>query len=83
MLFFVQNSVTTTQQQPVQTTALSVVPMAGYPVSQGIFLQKLAIVPKGIAELSPLTAVSSPVAHFITAPAQQLNGKVIQWLLLS
>lgn len=37
-------------------------------------LQKVALVPKGITELSPL--VSSPaVAHFITAP-QQLNGKV-------
>ncbi|KAK4877799.1 hypothetical protein RN001_010305 [Aquatica leii] len=64
-------------QQQVQATALSVVPMAGYPVSQSIVLHKVALVPKGIADLSPLTAVSSPVAHFITAPTQQLNGKVL------
>lgn len=73
----VKESPVVAQQQQVQATALSVVPMAGYPVSQSIVLHKVALVPKGIADLSPLTAVSSPVAHFITAPTQQLNGKVL------
>ncbi|XP_045466949.1 max-binding protein MNT [Harmonia axyridis] len=54
-------------QQPVQT-ALSVLPV-GYPLNQGLVLQKLAIVPKGITDLSPL------VPTFITQ--QQLNGKVV------
>ncbi|XP_044763104.1 max-binding protein MNT [Coccinella septempunctata] len=54
-------------QQPVQT-ALSVVPV-GYPLNQGLVLQKLAIVPKGITDLTPL------VPTFITQ--QQLNGKVV------
>lgn len=58
------------QQTQVQTAALSVVPMT---VSQSILLHKVALVPK---ELSPLTAMSSHVAHFITAPTQQINGKV-------
>ncbi|KAF5292648.1 hypothetical protein FQR65_LT11200 [Abscondita terminalis] len=58
-------------QQQVQTAALSVVPVAGYPVSQSIVLHKLALVPKGIADLT------APVTHFITAPTQQLNGKVL------
>ncbi|RZC32650.1 max-binding protein MNT [Asbolus verrucosus] len=56
-------------QQPVQTTALSVLPV-GYPVSQGLVLQKLAIVPKGLTELTPLVST-----HFITQ--QQINGKVV------
>lgn len=56
-------------QQPVQTTALSVVPM-GYPVSQGLVLQKLAIVPKGLTDL-PLVST-----HFITTQ-QPINGKVV------
>lgn len=60
------------QGSQVQTTALSVLPV-GYPVSQGLVLQKVALVPKGLADLSPL--VSAPVAHFITP--QQLNGKVV------
>lgn len=72
-----ENAIVMNQQQSVQTTALSVVPMAGYPVTQGVVLHKVALIPKGIADLSPLTAVSSPVAHFIAAPTQQLNGKVL------
>ncbi|KAK9876002.1 hypothetical protein WA026_011119 [Henosepilachna vigintioctopunctata] len=54
-------------QQPVQT-ALSVLPV-GYPINQGLVLQKLAIVPKGITDLTPL------VPTFITQ--QQINGKVV------
>ncbi|KAL3270837.1 hypothetical protein HHI36_021357 [Cryptolaemus montrouzieri] len=54
-------------QQPVQT-ALSVLPV-GYPINQSLVLQKLAIVPKGITELTPL------VPTFITQ--QQINGKVV------
>lgn len=57
-------------QQPVQTTSLSVVPV-GYPVSQGLVLQKLAIVPKGLTDLAPLVST-----HFITTQ-QQINGKVV------
>lgn len=71
-----ENTIITNQHQ-VQTTALSVVPMTGYPVTQGVVLHKVALIPKGIADLTPLTAVSSPVAHFIAAPTQQLNGKVL------
>ncbi|KAJ8916610.1 hypothetical protein NQ315_000255 [Exocentrus adspersus] len=56
--------------QPVQTTALSVLPMT-YPVNQGLVLQKVAIVPKGLDGLTPLVST-----HFITAP-QQINGKVV------
>ncbi|XP_044260342.1 max-binding protein MNT-like [Tribolium madens] len=71
-----QISIATTQvgtikevtQQPVQTTALSVLPV-GYSVPQGLVLQKL-IVPKGITELTPLVST-----HFITQ--QQINGKVV------
>jgi hypothetical protein len=55
-------------QQPVQTTALSVLPV-GYSVPQGLVLQKL-IVPKGLGELTPLVST-----HFITQ--QQINGKVV------
>lgn len=55
-------------QQPVQT-ALSVVPVS-YPINQGLVLQKLAIVPKGITELTPTL-----VPTFITQ--QQINGKVV------
>lgn len=59
----------------MQATALSVVPM-GYPVSQGLVLQKVALVPKGLTDLSPL--VSSPaVTHFIAAPHQQIGGKMV------
>ena len=54
--------------QPVQTTALSVLPV-GYSVPQGLVLQKL-IVPKGLTELTPLVST-----HFITQ--QQINGKVV------
>lgn len=58
----------------MQTTALSVLPV-GYPVSPGLVLQKVALVPKSLTDLSPL--VSSPaVAHFIAAP-QQIGGKVV------
>ncbi|XP_023019853.2 uncharacterized protein [Leptinotarsa decemlineata] len=56
--------------QPVQTTALSMLPMS-YPVNQGLVLQKVAIVPKGLDGLTPLVST-----HFITAP-QQINGKVV------
>lgn len=56
--------------QPVQTTALSVLPMT-YPVNQGLVLQKVAIVPKGLDGLAPLVST-----HFITTP-QQINGKVV------
>ncbi|KAJ8935185.1 hypothetical protein NQ314_012941 [Rhamnusium bicolor] len=56
--------------QPVQTTALSVLPMS-YPVNQGLVLQKVAIVPKGLDGLTPLVST-----HFITTP-QQINGKVV------
>lgn len=56
----------------VQTTALSVVPLP-YQMSQ-VVLQKVALVPKNITDLSPL--VSSPtVAHLITP--QQIGGKVV------
>lgn len=54
----------------MQTTALSVLPMT-YPVNQGLVLQKVAIVPKGLDGLAPLVST-----HFITAP-QQINGKVV------
>ncbi|XP_063926975.1 max-binding protein MNT-like [Zophobas morio] len=70
-----QISIATTQvgtikevTQPVQTTALSVLPV-GYSVPQGLVLQKL-IVPKGLTELTPLVST-----HFITQ--QQINGKVV------
>lgn len=56
--------------QPVQTTALSVLPMT-YPVNQSLVLQKVAIVPKGLDGLAPLVST-----HFITAQ-QQINGKVV------
>ncbi|CAG9833294.1 unnamed protein product [Diabrotica balteata] len=55
--------------QPVQTTALSVLPMT-YPVNQGLVLQKVALVPKSIDGLTPLVST-----HFL-AP-QQINGKVV------
>ncbi|KAK5638104.1 hypothetical protein RI129_012399 [Pyrocoelia pectoralis] len=71
-----ENTIVTNQHQ-MQTTALSVVPMTSYPVTQGVVLHKVALIPKGIADLTPLTAVSSPVTHFIAAPTQQLNGKVL------
>lgn len=56
--------------QPVQTAALSVLPMS-YPVNQSLVLQKVAIVPKGLDGLTPLVST-----HFITAQ-QQINGKVV------
>ncbi|CAG9853527.1 unnamed protein product [Phyllotreta striolata] len=59
--------------QPVQTTALSVLPMT-YPVNQlnsGLVLQKVAIVPKGLDHLTPLVST-----HFIT-PQQINGGKVV------
>ncbi|KAH1003078.1 hypothetical protein HUJ05_011022 [Dendroctonus ponderosae] len=50
-------------------SGISVLPMTGYPVNQGLVLQKVAIVPhKGLSELTPLVST-----HFITTP-QQLNG---------
>ncbi|XP_057671510.1 max-binding protein MNT-like [Diorhabda carinulata] len=55
--------------QPIQTTALSVLPMT-YPVNQGLVLQKVALVPKGLDGLAPLVST-----HFITP--QQINGKVV------
>lgn len=56
--------------QPMQTTALSVLPMTYSNMNQGMVLQKVALVPtKGLTELAPLVST-----HFIS---QQINGKVV------
>ncbi|CAH0549359.1 unnamed protein product [Brassicogethes aeneus] len=56
--------------QSVQATQLSVLPVS-YPVNQGLVLQKVAIVQKGLTDLTPLMQT-----HFI-ATNQQINGKVL------
>ncbi|GJQ75382.1 hypothetical protein Trydic_g23558 [Trypoxylus dichotomus] len=57
----------------VQTTALSVVPLP-YSMNQ-VLLQKVALVPKSLTDLSPLVSSQTTVAHLITP--QQIGGKVV------
>ncbi|KAK9746198.1 hypothetical protein QE152_g6290 [Popillia japonica] len=60
-------------KENTQVQALSVVPIS-YPMSQ-VVLQKVALVPKNLTDLSPLVSSPTAVAHLITP--QQIGGKVV------